>query len=205
MDRDIEIGYICAVEPNKCFHSELRQNLTTSGAKFAIDGRYFDEDYESDECFDLIIFQQSLYYIKNPVAALQKAKTFLKEGGKMMILLQGERACSRQWSLILKNNLEENSKLPHLLAAPELIEGLKCANMDHDVIEERGIIVDVDDFVSGKDSLFVTKATQVQFERLDSKLKDILHQHIRESSFVDEISGRYKCTTYIVLISIPKQ
>ena len=201
---EFNIDYILAVEPNKCFEGELRENLNSTGSKFRIDLCKFDENYESNESFDLIIFQHSLYYMKNPVASLKRAKKLLKEGGKIVVLIAGEQGISRQISLTLNKHLKDSSKLPHLFGAPELINGLEACSIQHEVIEEQITLVDNDDFISGRDKkLFPSFLTQIEYETLPANVQESLYDRIKAMSFVDESSGRYKCTSCTVLITIP--
>ena len=204
----LKVDYILAVEPNKCFEKELSDNLKDSGANFDIDHREFNEKFESKKLFDFVLFQHSLYYIENYIGALKQAKTMLKEDGRIVILIQGELAPSRQWSLLLAKHLKDEVKLPHLLAAPELLTGLSNANIEHEVIEERPIHVDIDDFVRKSGTCiqrysYVNQATQVEFKRLSDRVQEILHDFIQKNSSLDVHSKRHKYTTYIVLMTIP--
>ena len=208
VESGLKVDYIFAVEPNKCFEKELSENLKDSGAHFDIDQREFSEKFESKMLFDLVIFQQSLYYIEDPISALKQAKSMLVENGRIMILIQGELAPSRRWSLLLMKHLKGDIKLPHLLAAPELLTGLSNANIEHEVIEERPIDVDIDDFVRKSGTCiqrysYVNQATQVEFKKLSDRVQEILHDFIQKSSSLDVHSKRYKYTTYVVLMIIP--
>ena len=208
VESGLKVDYIFAVEPNKCFEKELSENLKDSGAHFDIDQREFSEKFESKMLFDLVIFQQSLYYIEDPISALKQAKSMLVENGRIMILIQGELAPSRRWSLLLMKHLKGDIKLPHLLAAPALLTGLNIAGIKYTVTEERSIRVDMDDFVKKRGNpsqrySYVNQTTQVEFEKLSNNVQEILHDYIQKSSFLDVSSGRYKYTTYIALMTIP--
>ena len=155
-----------------------------------------------------LIFQQSLYYIENSISALKQTKSMLIEKGHIVILIQGELAPSRQWSLFLMKHLKGDIKFGHLLAAPALLTGLNIAGIKYTVTEERSIRVDMDDFVKKRGNpsqrySYVNQTTQVEFEKLSNNVQEILHDYIQKSSFLDVSSGRYKYTTYIALMTIP--
>ena len=89
------IKYILAIEPDKNCENELRQTLESASVSFAIDNRKFNESYESDELFDLIIFHRSLLYMKNSKDAVENAIKLLRDGGKMIVFNHFYEGCSQ--------------------------------------------------------------------------------------------------------------
>lgn len=56
-------------------------NAVTEG----IEQGYFDEQFKTDEKFDLVSFNEILYYLPNGVEVLRHARTLLNDGGMVLI------------------------------------------------------------------------------------------------------------------------
>ena len=92
----LNLGYICAIEPNKEHVIKLEQGLQGLGVEHDVDTSFFDKNFsfeqEHQDKFDVILFCQSLYGFADPHGAVLHATNFLKPTGKMLILIQGEGA-----------------------------------------------------------------------------------------------------------------
>ena len=74
---------ILAIEPNPVHFENLRQMSDKwNDTILELDSSFFDENYDTAKRFDVILINQSIYGIKNPIESILKAKSLLKHGGK---------------------------------------------------------------------------------------------------------------------------
>lgn len=57
-------------------------------------------DYENEESFDIIIFNEVLYYLNDPIGILKKYEKFLKKNGIIIISMYSSGRNQRVWRLI---------------------------------------------------------------------------------------------------------
>ena len=75
------------VNPNEAECTAFARRFTESGppsARLELARMPF-EDFETDTRFDLVHFVQSLYYVDDPSAALERARQLLAPGGKLVV------------------------------------------------------------------------------------------------------------------------
>lgn len=73
---------------------KIAANIATNKAKFVCSEI---SSYEPDQRFDMIVFNESLYYLDKPIVVIKKYKNFLSKDGKIIISM---------W-----DNKERNNKL----------------------------------------------------------------------------------------------
>ena len=182
----LKVNSILAIEPNPEHAKKLREKASHwKNTTCDIDMVYFDESYETAQRFDVILFVHSLYYIRNPIGAVAKAKSFLKPGGRIMIVMQGEKG-----SFELASYLHNQVKIvpsAYYTYSPEnsthLLEGLNRNNIkcrSHDFAEH----LDITDFIERKDistcNDIISFFLHSNYEDLDKKLQDDIYKMVRE-------------------------
>ena len=56
--------------------------------------------FESDERFDVIVFNQSLYYLTDPAGVLRKYRAMLRPGGRIIVSMVDNARTRSVWRLI---------------------------------------------------------------------------------------------------------
>jgi len=67
---------------------EVEQNYISNDISERISFGYFDENFQSDEKYDLICLTQMIYYVKNPYLVIKKASKLLNDSGIIFISTQ---------------------------------------------------------------------------------------------------------------------
>lgn len=59
-------------------------------------------EYESDERFDVIVFNECLYYFDDPVALVRKYERLLRDDGVFIVSMYGVDRTERLWPSLLR-------------------------------------------------------------------------------------------------------
>lgn len=73
------------------------RNLSDERSRFVVADAWL---FETPERFDVIIFNQSLYYLADPVGVLQKYRAMLNPGGRIIVSMVYNSRSSAVWRLI---------------------------------------------------------------------------------------------------------
>ena len=171
---DLKVNRMLAIEPNPKHAKKLREKAENwLDTFYEIDSAEFDEFYETTKRFDVILIVHTLYYIRNPIGAVIKAKSFLKPEGKIMIVIRGKEGGSELTSYInTQVELVQPMYVHSLEDSDELVKGLvqnkiKCCFQnftDH---------FDVTDFIERKDTPtcndIISFFLQTKYENLDKE------------------------------------
>ena len=88
----MKVDSIVAIEPDPERAEILREKSANwKDTITTVDLSYFAENYEIAKQFDVILMIHSLYYTREPIRAIEKAKSFLKPGGQVMIAIRGSK------------------------------------------------------------------------------------------------------------------
>ena len=113
---NVNLNYIYAIEPNEGHVINLQNKLTNLDVNFDVDTSYFSSDYEldgsrtsgktlhNDMKFDIVLISYSINCFNNPCDIVNHASKFLRAGGKILIIHQGESAVSEVYSYLLINS-----------------------------------------------------------------------------------------------------
>ena len=89
---DLNVNSVLAIEPNVDHAEKLKEkSVDWIDTQCYIDTSYFDEKYETTMKFDIILMAFSIYYSKSPINTVIRAKSFLKPGGQILIVIRGEK------------------------------------------------------------------------------------------------------------------
>lgn len=86
MKQRFAVGHYHAVEPNADLGRRLRERLAREEVPCTIDERSFDPSFSLEASFDVALMIHSLYYMPDPVKAVQHAASFVKPGGAVVII-----------------------------------------------------------------------------------------------------------------------
>jgi len=121
-------GRYVAVEPNATHVSQLRKTM----AVLRIEGNVLEESFDTittlqqQNMFDMVLFSHSLFWLPNPVGCIQKALSWLKPGGVVLIFHQGPFLFYTLYHLF-NPLLERNVPIQpnHGLSSHEIVLGLR--------------------------------------------------------------------------------
>lgn len=85
---------------------DLAQKLGDERTRFAVADAH---RFESDERFDTIIFNQSLYYLADPAAIMTRYRAMLNPGGRLIISMTASPRTKAAWPLIGRMLREEDA------------------------------------------------------------------------------------------------
>lgn len=81
-----DIRSITSIEPDKILSDQILDNIKGDTSKVVVLNQYL-EDLSTDKKFDTIIYIDVIEHIKDDSSELSKAKSHLKEGGLLIILV----------------------------------------------------------------------------------------------------------------------
>ena len=189
---NLKINSILAIEPNQKHAEKLKEkSLNWKYTTSNIDTSYFSENYDTEMRFDVILMVHSIYYLENPTDAIIKLKSFLKDGGQVMIDVRGEKS-----GFELVKCMQEYLKIPtstciygSLYHAGMLIEDLKENDIKYQK-QEYMASIDVSEFIERKPTPFsndcVSFLLHTRYENLDKELQEEIYKIVRNRVTVTE-------------------
>ena len=200
---DLIVNSMHMVEPNSVFAEELEaKSAKWESTVSSIDVSYFDENYETSKRFDVIIMVHSIVFIENPVDAIKKLKSFLKDGGQIVIAIRGEKGgCELVSRMHEYMNMDGcTSSYGSNLNARSLANILR----KHDIqcqIQEFIALHDFTDFIEKKKSPCINDVISIllftKYDDLENDLKDELYKMVKERVAVSDdnkqIFGHSNC------------
>lgn len=207
----LNLGYICAIEPNKEHVIKLEQALQGLGVEYDVDTSFFDKNFcfeqEHQDKFDVILFCQSLYGFADPHGAVLHATNFLKPTGKMLILIQGEGAKPDVFSYLVGRSdpqvfsprkcFGDHSLTAEQIASKlrETSRDLKQESRDLKITTMQDLrYIDVDEFVrrtgTAERDFKVDFMLQARYERLSEEARRVVYDMVVDGC--DVVQGRYK-------------
>ena len=181
----MKITSILAIEPNPDHLPKLReQSNAWTDTVVQIDSSYFNAHYETSQKFDIVLMVHSIYFIDDPLEAIIRAKSFLKHGGQLIIIVQGDQggkelACH----LYARADGAQNILSRNWIDTKFVVDGLKQNNIKYEV-ENVKISHDVTDFMEKSDSAdssdTVSFFLQTDYKDLDNQLQDEIYQLVKK-------------------------
>ena len=180
----LKVKTILAIEPNP-EHAEKLEEKSNEwiDTQCNIDTSYFDDSYETAMKFDVVLLVHSIYYTKSPINTIIKAKSFLKPGGQVLIVLRGERG-----GLELAACLHKQVKIDPSICtynwegSVQLIEELKRNGIKYQ-IQNFTDLHDVTDFIERNNtptsSDTVSFLLHTKYEDLNTELQDEIYKVVR--------------------------
>ena len=200
---DLTVNSMHMVEPNSVFAEELEaKSAKWESTVSSIDVSCFDENYETSKRFDVIIMVHSIVFIENPVNAIKKLKSFLKDGAQIVIAIRGEKGgCELVSRMHEYMNMDGcTSSYGSNLNARSLANILR----KHDIqcqIQEFIALHDFTDFIEKKKSPCINDVISIllftKYDDLENDLKDELYKMVKERVAVSDdnkqIFGHSNC------------
>jgi 2-polyprenyl-6-hydroxyphenyl methylase/3-demethylubiquinone-9 3-methyltransferase len=79
-----------AINEAKATHSDVRNEFQTSQVDI----------FESSDNFDVIVFNEVLYYLDDPIRAVKRCQTFLSDNGHILISMYKSGRSTAAWALL---------------------------------------------------------------------------------------------------------
>eukprot|EP00746_Dinoflagellata_sp_MGD_P057282 gnl/MRDRNA2_/MRDRNA2_246721_c0_seq1.p1 gnl/MRDRNA2_/MRDRNA2_246721_c0~~gnl/MRDRNA2_/MRDRNA2_246721_c0_seq1.p1 ORF type:complete len:282 (-),score=26.87 gnl/MRDRNA2_/MRDRNA2_246721_c0_seq1:41-886(-) len=208
--RENEMIYRCgmkvsrfhAIEPN-VGHLQVLQDTTSQweGIQVSIDGNYFDDAYSmaAEEKFDLILMVHAIYYIPNPAGVIERARSFLKPNGQLLVFVGTEKGSGISSSEKLSHIA--GRKNPHFVCLPDI-----CSAMDQNdipyTVKEYPRQLDVTDFLRDPETFHgaISFALHVDYRKMDAALKEEIHLGVKSKAVEKE--GKFFQITKHAMIKV---
>ena len=201
----LNMDYFYAIEPNPLHLIELKKTISGWGSKYKIDARYFDPKMEIDCTFDLIIMSHVMYYMTDPLGAMQKAKDLLNPGGCVVIFHQGEKGGNMIYVEFMKKASKEKKTMnDDVISCKELCTMLKKSGVNQQLTLGASTL-EVDDFVRRRNTPtandVISFFLQTRFENLSKELKQEVFEIVKKASY-ENSDGKYVLNNSTAMIQI---
>ena len=203
---ELKVNNVLAIEPNTEHAEKLKEkSVDWIDTKCYIDTSYFDEKYETTMKFDVILMAFSIYYSQSPINTVIIAKSFLKPGGQILIVIRGEIG-----GLELASCLHKQVKIDPTICtynwegSVQLIEDLKENGIKYH-IKNFTCLYDVTDFIDGNETPTrdntISFFLHTKYEDLDKELQDDLYKIVRDHVTVrDDNKKMFNHTNSLVIV-----
>ena len=181
----MKIRSMLAIEPNPDHLVKLReQSDAWTDTVVQIDSSYFNAHYETSQKFDIVLMVHSIYCMNDPLETIIRAKSFLKHGGQLIIIVQGDQ-CGKELAchLYARADGAQNILSRNWIDTEFVVDGLKQNNIKYEV-ENVKISHDVTDFMEKSDSAdssdTISFLLQTDYKDLDNQLQDEIYQLVKK-------------------------
>ena len=204
----LSINSILAIEPNPEHAEKLRETSKSwIDTIYNIDNSYFNEHYQTDMKFDVILLIHSIYYFENPIDVIIKLRSFLKPGGQIMIAVIGERGGHELAAqLHTKLNSAASTFSYNWMSSEFLVNRLNETNITFQC-QNRTARNDVTDFIERKDTPScndtISFFLHTKYEDLDKTLQEDIYNIVQDCATVTKDNKYFfpEDTTYITIQS----
>ena len=192
---ELKVNIILAIEPNPEHVEKIREKSAKWKDTISyIETGYFNDDYNTIMRFDVILMVNSIYYIRDPIGVIIKAKSFLKPGGQIMIVMQGEQGNFELTSCLHKQvKFSQSMYTYNLENSALLVERLQKNNIKYQMQNFNGLL-DVTDFIERKNTPScndtISFILHSKYEDLDNELQDYIYKIANERAIVTK-DNRY--------------
>ena len=192
---ELKVNIILAIEPNPEHVEKIREKSAKWKDTISyIETGYFNDDYNTIMRFDVILMVNSIYYIRDPIGVIIKAKSFLKPGGQIMIVMQGEQGNFELTSCLHKQvKFSQSMYTYNLENSALLVERLQKNNIKYQMQNFNGLL-DVTDFIERKHTPScndtISFILHSKYEDLDNELQDYIYKIANERAIVTK-DNRY--------------
>ena len=191
----LKIKSLLAIEPNPCYVEMLKEKSAKwKNTTVEIDPSCFDVGYATEEKFDVIMMIHSVYYIKDPIDAIMRAKSLLKHGGKIIMFIQGEKGGCE---LVFSVRAQLGRQVPSIssynrITGGFIVDALERKNIQCRV-QEFTDFHDLTDFIMRKETPCcndtISFFLQTKYEDLDDMVRDFIYQRVKKLITVTENNG----------------
>ncbi len=204
-NKGLRVKFFHAVEPDNFRRKELAEVVPKWQTEYFIDERGFDDAFETENKFDVILMSHVLYCLAEPVKAIRKAISFLNPGGSLVIINQTEVGMNAVQNILFEvAHFKSAAFNDHQITTASISSELHEASIPH-VITSRDAGIDVTDFVQKKQTPTSGDATsffiQTSFEKLPEDMKSRVYEAVKQRSKSDG-SGRTLFTHGVGMIEI---
>ena len=191
----LEIKSIVAIEPN-INHVEklMEKSANWTNTIINIDSSYFDADFAIEKKFDVVLMIHSIYYLKNQIDSIMKAKSLLKPRGNLLMVVQGEKGGFELASLLHDQaTIVPSTYNYHPISAECVVDSFKNMGAGcqiREIIDAH----DVTDFIQRKGTPTCNDTISFflhsKYEELEQKLQDDVYAMVKKNAIVTE-DNRY--------------
>jgi 2-polyprenyl-3-methyl-5-hydroxy-6-metoxy-1,4-benzoquinol methylase len=82
----------------------LARSKESENTRFVLAGA---EDFQPDGAYDVIVFNESLYYIPNPMTVFNKYRAFLNQAGVIVVCMFQTNLARRLWKELQRSEMRE--------------------------------------------------------------------------------------------------
>ncbi len=189
----LAVGYFHGIETNEQQRQRLKNIVSAWKTEHFIDGKCFDEHFQTDTKFDLILMSHVLYSLRKPKEAILKGITFLNRNGTLLIFHH-----TRNGSSEIAKKLTEHFDTSiqrfynEELTIEDISEELVKLGQNHRLIQMPSEI-DVTDFVKKKETEgannVISFLLQTRFEKLPKYIQNDIFNMV-EKRCVESQDGR---------------
>jgi len=203
----VNLNYVYAVEPNHNHAQRTKTTLQTLGLDNDVDERPFTEDFsllphKNEEKFDLVLICHTAYhFIEKLESTIQRAHTFVRPEGKLLIINNGESEVQRFKEHVLpKGHFEALSSTTIISRLVQRFPAMRQRTYQGESV------VDVDDIVCGtadKNSLsnvFLSVLLWSPYEKISPEMQKRAVNEI--ISFNNVKNERYHMNCVVVGVEI---
>merc|ERR1719378_246285 len=207
-NKGLMLKYFHAVEPDAFRREELAKTVSKWNTKCFVDDRGFDEAFETEGKFDLILMSHVLYCVPDPLKVVQKAISYLSPGGSLIVFNQTEVGMyAVQKDFFKVANFKSAAFNDHRVTTASISKELKRASIEHKVIS-RDAGINVTEFIKKSKcptanhsaSFFI----QTLFEKLPEDIQNRVYEAVKERCEEDG-SGRFHFTHQVGMIIVKNQ
>jgi SAM-dependent methyltransferase len=174
-------GY-AAFEPNPSHAQVLQTLLTKLPFSAQLQTRGFDEDVQIEGQHDFVLFSHSLYWMRDPAAAMLHAAASLAPGGVAMALIQGPYGAHAMFHLFEDQYLRLSPMLQNnRISSHELVAGLLRRGVEPEVrilktpVDLTGLFDAGQDHELGE---FMSFLLQLEYRDLPHRLQRDIAQYV---------------------------
>ena len=211
------------------YHSMLDDRVKSWNIPYVIEKKSFSEKYSVPEnaevnypdgstkplsemlpddkdsgMFDLIIMSGVLYYMDHPGMVIEKARSLLKRGGRIIIFIQTIEVGAEIYTHMVKTSPPEFQEKTsnYAMSSLDIVDELKTLNIPYtcDVSDDAILCHDVTDYLTKRIPSkvfleFLEFESQLGFEEWSEEQKTGVYEIVKKRSFVTS-EGRYLAPDY---------
>jgi len=188
----LKITSLLAIEPNLCHFEAIKEKSANwKNTIFDLDPSCFGADYGTEKRFDVILMVHTIYYIKNPINAVIKAKSFLKHGGKLIIVAQGEKGGYELTATVYEEVIRNAppTYAYNCIHGGFIVDGLRKEGIPF-TIKEAVDFLNVTDFIGRVESPnysdTISLFLHTMYEYLDDECKEEIYKKVKKHTTVTE-------------------
>lgn len=203
-EHGLKLKYFRGVEPSRIHCSKLKATVAQWHVENDIVEGTFSPDLDIGDGYDLVLMSHVMYYVKDPLAVMKKAKSLLASGGSVIIFNHTHEGGAELQGFVRGKGTLAPQAGNECLTAKMLSEQLQSAGVDHHLTECPSDI-DVHEFILKHETAaadhVVSFFIQTPFKDLSEPLQSEVYNLVNSRSSVGE-NGRYALSQPSAMLEI---